>query len=83
MQGQRAQAADGCTVNLRELRKFNAHANHCAQCAGAALDEPIGTYCTTGQSLLDKAWEQLQKPKNVSVTPNGTVTVKVTRGDEL
>lgn len=67
-------------MNLRELRKFNAHANHCIQCAGAALDEPIGDYCATGQTLLDKAWEESQKPKQKIVTPNGTATVKLTRG---
>lgn len=72
-------------MNPHDLKKFNAHANHCLACAGAALDEPIGKFCSTGQRLLDEAWEQ-KRPTSTyktSVTPHGTVKVKLTHGTEL
>ena len=71
-------------MNPRDLKQFNAHASHCLACAGAALDEPIGKFCATGQRLLDEAWEQRRTSTyKTSVTLHGTVKVKLTRGTDL
>ena len=79
---------------VKDLTAFNVHAHECLQCCGAACDPPIGKFCPTGDYLLGlytgpdfvpdpKPKQSTSSGYRTSVTPYGTVKVKVTRGTDL